>query len=88
MTVKAVNKNSNTAPRLLTIAGAARYMSLSPWTIRSWLRFGLLEPVRLPGCAILGPGGKVIARPQQRTMRRILIERRQLDRLIEQGREQ
>ena len=37
------------APRLLTLRQAASYMSLSTWTVRTWLARGVLPAVRLPG---------------------------------------
>jgi len=33
--------------QLLTVADAARILTLSPWTIRSYVRCGKLHPLRL-----------------------------------------
>lgn len=61
------------APRLLDLEGAARYLgNVSPWTIRDFIAAGQLTPVRLPG-------------PRGEDLRRILLDRLDLDRLIEEG---
>ncbi len=56
--------------RLFDVAGAARYASLSPWTIRDLIDTGKLPRVRLP----LPSGGE---------LRRVLVDRDDLDGLIE-----
>lgn len=35
-------------PRLLDIKDAASYLSVSEWTLRSWMQDGLIGPVELP----------------------------------------
>lgn len=60
------------APRLLGLKAAARYVGVSTWTIRAWLADGLLMRVRLPGV-----GGAELDR--------LLLDRLDLDRLIQQG---
>jgi len=57
-------------PRLLDVAHAARYLSVSPWTIRSPEWAGILPRVRIP----LAVG---------RDLRKLLFDRADLDRLIE-----
>jgi excisionase family DNA binding protein len=57
-------------PRLLDVHSAARYLGLSPWTVRDLLGNGTLKRVRVPL-----PGG--------RELRRILLDRQDLDRLVE-----
>jgi excisionase family DNA binding protein len=56
--------------RLLSIRAAASYLGLSYWTVRDLLQAGTIKPVRLPVA-----GG--------RDLRRILLDRRDLDALIE-----
>jgi hypothetical protein len=62
------------APRLVDLEDAARYLgNVSPWTIRDFIAAGKLTPVRLPG-------------PRQGDLRRILLDLRDLDRLVDEGR--
>jgi len=56
------------APRLLDVAGAARYLSVSPWTIKALLANGTLSRVTIP----LSGG---------RDLRRTLLDRLQIDEL-------
>jgi excisionase family DNA binding protein len=55
--------------RLLTIDAAASYLSVSPWTVRDLLHAGTLQKVSVP----VG----------DRELRRVLLDRVDLDRLIE-----
>jgi len=57
-------------PRLQDLVQAARYLSVSPWTIRSLEWAGILPRVRIP----LADG---------RDLRKLLFDRSDLDRLIE-----
>jgi hypothetical protein len=57
-------------PRLLNIPASARYMSVSPWVIRDLIANGTLRRVLIPGA-----GGNDV--------RRVLLDRYDLDRLIE-----
>jgi hypothetical protein len=57
-------------PRLLDLPQAARYLSVSPWTIRSLESAGVLPRVRIP-------------LPEGRELRKLLFDRRDLDRLID-----
>lgn len=57
------------APRLLDLAGAASYLSVSVWTIRDLIAAGKLARVRLPL-----PGGA--------ELRKVLLDREDLDRLV------
>lgn len=59
-------------PRLLDLKAAAAYLSVSTWTLRDYLAAGLLPLVKLPR-----PGGG--------TLKRILVDRVDLDRLIRDG---
>jgi hypothetical protein len=56
-------------PRLLDVHGAARYTSLSPWTIRDLVNNGTLARVRVP-------------LPNAGELRRVLIDRDELDQMI------
>lgn len=60
-------------PRLLGVDQAAAYLGLSSWTIRDMVSAGTLHPVRLQ----LGTG---------REIRRLLLDRRDLDALVDRGR--
>jgi len=62
------------APRLLDVAAAAEYLSVSPWTVRDLVSAGRLARVRLP---LAG----------ERECRRLLVDVRDLDKLIEAAKE-
>ena len=59
-----------TAPRLLGLEDAAKYLGVSEWTVRSLEWEGVLPRVRIPN----GKGGEI---------RKLLFDREDLDRLIE-----
>jgi excisionase family DNA binding protein len=61
-------------PRLLDVHAAARYLGVSAWTIRDLLAAGELARVTIPG-----PGG--------RDLRRVLVDRVDVDRLVERWKE-
>jgi len=56
------------SPRLFAVPAAARYLGVSTWTIRDLIANGSLSRVTVP----IG----------QRDMRRVLVDREDLDRLI------
>ncbi len=58
------------SPRLLDLDGAARYLAVSPWTIRDLEAAGTLRRVRVP----VANGGE---------LRKVLFDRTDLDHLIE-----
>jgi excisionase family DNA binding protein len=58
--------------RLLSLRAAADYLGLSYWTVRDLVNAGTIRSVRLP----LGAG---------RDLRRVLLDRRDLDALVEQS---
>lgn len=70
-------------PRLLDIHLAAAYLSLGESTIRDYVTDGLLHPVELPGSTLRDRAGKIIARAQTRRIAKILIDRSDLDALID-----
>ena len=68
-------KKTSELCRLLNLGASAAYLSVSYWTMRSWVEAGDVPTVRLP-------------RPRARdgrTIRRVLIDRADLDRMIEQA---
>lgn len=64
-------------PRLLGLQDGAAYVGLSYWSFRELVASGVVPSVRVP-C----PGGR-----DGRTIRRILVDRQDLDRLIEAWKE-
>lgn len=64
-------------PRLLNLSRAAEYLGLSPWTLRQLVANGVVPRVRLP----IGRASR------DRTVQRLLIDRRDLDAIIEANKE-
>jgi hypothetical protein len=58
-------------PRLVDLEGAARFLSVSTWTVRDLVASGLLPLVKLPA-----PRG---------TLKRLLFDVRDLHRLVEES---
>jgi len=80
-----VNNNGITLavwPRLMSLRVAALYTSIAESTWRDWVSDGIIEPVEMPGSALRGKGGRIIARPRDRRLAKILLDRRDVDRLI------
>jgi hypothetical protein len=73
-----------TWPRLLDIHLAAAYASVSSRTVEDWVHNGLLIPVGMPGTTLRDKQGNIIARPQARRIVKILIDKADLDQLIDQ----
>lgn len=78
MTVVSPDKTQQPAgPRLLDLKAAAIYLGLSYWTVRDLVIAGRLPSVKIP-CPRSGDG---------RTIRRILVDRHDLDDFIDQSKE-
>ena len=73
--------------RLLNLEQAAIYTGLSYWTIRDYVQAGVLPKVSLPCAKRRAPGGAVVRRPGDASVRTILVDRRDLDRLIERSKD-
>jgi predicted site-specific integrase-resolvase len=71
--------------RLLDIKSAAQYLSIGKQTLRDWIVDGLLTPVSMPGSTIRDRHGKIIASASKRRIAKILIDKQDLDQLIEQA---
>jgi hypothetical protein len=69
---------SGLQPRLLDLQHAASYLGVSFWSVRDWCLAGYLPTVELP--ALRPRQGE---RPKK-TLRRVLVDREDLDRFIEQ----
>ena len=70
-------------PRLLSFKKAAEYVGVSYWLLRDWIIDGTLKPVRLPGSR-LKKNGRVVANPKDHAMRKIMVDRADLDYLIDE----
>lgn len=66
--------SSSLAPRLLDVDRAAVYLSLKPGTIRGLVHGGVLRRVRIP-------------LPDHGELRRVLLDRADLDRLVDAWKE-
>jgi hypothetical protein len=64
-------------PRLLDLNQAAVYLNVSFWTVRDWCLAGHLPTVELP--ALTARKGD----HQRRCLRRVLVDRQDLDRFID-----
>ena len=73
-------------PRLLDLKAAATYLSVGKRTIEDWIRDGLLEPLPMPGSTIKDKRGNVVANAKSRRIAKILLDRQDLDQLIEERR--
>lgn len=73
-TLPTLGPSSKLAPRLLDVESAAAYLSLKPGTIRGLVHGGVLRRVRIP----LTDHGE---------LRRVLLDRADLDRLVEAWKE-
>jgi hypothetical protein len=58
-------------------------MRVGEATIRDWIADGLLKPVQMPGTFLCDKKRRVIARPRSRRIAKILIDRSDLEAMIE-----
>jgi hypothetical protein len=75
-------------PRLMDLKKAAAYLSVCPATIRDWAHDGILMPVPLPGSCLRDRAGKVLVRPGQRRLAKMLFDRQDLDEFIQKVKEE
>ena len=73
-----------TWPRLMDLSTAAAYTCLGISTLRDYVNDGILASVQMPGSTLRGRGGRVIAHSKVRRIAKILIDRADLDKLIDQ----
>jgi hypothetical protein len=73
---KGTTDHKTVAPRLLDLKAAGDYLSLSYWTMRDLVFAGVLPTVRIP-----------CPRGDGRAIRRILVDRHDLDAFIEKNKE-
>lgn len=73
--------------KLMGIKDTANYLGVGTSTVREWIVDGILQPVVLPGAALREKGGRIVAKPHQRRMNKILLDRNDLDKFIEQCKE-
>ena len=78
-----VHKNA----RLLDLYQAATHIGLSYWTIREWIADGILKVVKLLCGRQRIKGGVGARKAGDMSSRKILIDRRGLDNLIEDSKE-
>ncbi|MBZ5500542.1 MAG: helix-turn-helix domain-containing protein [Acidobacteriia bacterium] len=71
-------------PRLLSLKQAAAYLGVSYWLLRDYCLDGTLKAVRLPGSR-LKKNGRLVANSKDHLMRKIMLDREDLDRLIEES---
>jgi hypothetical protein len=71
-------------PRLLDIHLSAAYLSVGESTIRDYVADKILRTVELPGSTLRDKSGSVISRAGARRIAKILIDRADLDRLIDE----
>lgn len=71
-------------PRLLSVEQAAAYLNVSFWTLREFINAGSIPTVRLPRPRT----ARMLKRgPVSDTVRRLLIDRADLDALVERWKE-
>lgn len=79
-------KDRKTVGRLMTLRQAAEYAGLSYWLLRDYCLDGILPIVRLPGSRLKGKHG-ISCHSTEHTMRKIMIDCGDLDRLIQESKE-
>jgi len=67
-------------PRLLSVEQAAQYLGISYWTVREFINDGSVKAVRLPRADTLRQRER---RALSDTVRRLLLDRNDLDELVE-----
>lgn len=77
-----------TWPRLLDIHLAAQYLSIGESTVRDYIADRILQPVELPGSTLRDKAGNIIAHSKARRISKILIDKADLDALIDLRRAQ
>ncbi len=70
-------------PRLLDVELASLYLSVGVQTVRDYAADGILQPVDLPGSTLRDKSGNVVARPRQRKIAKLLFDREDLDKFVE-----
>ena len=70
-------------PRLLDIHLSAVYGSVGESTVRDWIADGLLKPVAMPGSILRDKRGCIVAHGRNRRIAKVLIDRADLDSLID-----
>ena len=68
----------------MDVATAAAYLCVGPQTVRDWIVDKLLEPVRMPGSTIRNKKGQIITPASAHRIGKLLLDRNDLDRLIDQ----
>ena len=71
-------------PRLLDLHLAATYCSVGERTVEGWVHERIIEPVPMPGSILKDKNGNVIASASRRRIAKILIDKADLDALIDQ----
>jgi hypothetical protein len=85
---KILDKQSPISPRLLDLHLAAIYCSVGERTISDWIHDGILTPVPMPGSTLRDRHGRLIARASRRKLAKILIDRQDIDELIDSRKQQ
>lgn len=80
-------ERAESLPRLLSLRQIEREYGVSYWLCRGWIIDGVLRPVRLPGSRLKAKGGRVIANSRSYRIRKILVDRRDIERLIQESKE-
>jgi hypothetical protein len=84
---RSTERSVSKSARLLNLYQAATYTGLSYWTLRDWLADGILKVVKLPCGRQRIKGGAVVRKAGDATSRKILIDRQDLDNLIDRCKE-
>jgi hypothetical protein len=76
------DSKSDALPRLLSLKQAEAIYGISYWKLRDYVNDGLLPCVRLPGGRLHAKGGRIVANCRDHLLRKILIDRVDLDKFI------
>jgi predicted site-specific integrase-resolvase len=85
--IKSVDRSVPEGARLLNLYEAATYTGLSYWTVRDYVTDGVIPVVKLPCGRQRTRAGVVARKAGDTSARKILIDKKDLDQLIEAHKE-
>jgi hypothetical protein len=72
-------------PEAMDLETIASYTSTSTSTARDWVSDGLLKPLRLPGSCIRDKAGRIVTRPRDHSLNKIIVLKADVDAFLRKG---